>query len=239
MTTISVKAVINKLCSILPRVSINTTDDGTTKDETIPLEVKHEVIDEKYYFLFIGLPDSIFKDDDYLDKIIWAFRNSHYHPKEIQYATVRKLLIERTARVSEDELMQKFNSKMTSEQKVYKLAGMERMVKRFYNKCYRHWASTWKEDALSSNITEPGVSSMINHYVFKKGACEKFTNIKAVDQRITCRKLLLINSQFMSIRKAICKSCLNHHRVGCCDEYTSTNRSSAIYINNIKIVHET
>lgn len=193
-------------------------------------------IDEKYYELLRILPDSFFIDSEFMYKMIYAFRNS-YQPIAIQKNTVRKLLMERTDGFDEEQFNRCFDSHMNDRQSRYRLAGIEKMIKQNYGQMYDMWARKW--NGATTEIKEEYNPSVRDYdpsiFVYAEGSCVCFSSIKRMYRNITMKKLVEINPQFTSRRRTLCASCKNFHKVGCCNEYSISNRTSAVYIDNIQI----
>lgn len=214
-----------------PENDLPVVDMPMSVQEYLASLQKEDVISIKYYELLSILTDDFFNDDQFIEKLIHAFRNS-YLSTSIQKNTVRKLLMERMDVFNEKHFNTCFTQKMTKYVQSHRLSTIERMINDQFPTAYVLWKSVWENGKARKANTTRSLNA-----IYEKDGIVRLSDIKLIDKSITIKKLLVIDPRFTITRKAICKSCSNHHKVGCCDKYTSTNRTSASFINNIKIVH--
>ncbi len=86
------------------------------------------------------------------------------------------------------------------------------------------------------SLSENNLSYASNRLMFKKDALTKLSDINAKIPRMTAAKLLQMNEAFTSIKVNICKSCKKQYKTGCCKKYGPNNRTTCIYICNIKLI---
>ena len=186
---------------------------------------EEEVVDQKLYELLNILPDEWFNDHEHILQLIHVLRNQIFNHNSRRISTMRRLMVERSDCYHERLLRHYFNLRMTYKQQRFGLCALSKVIKEYYPLQYATWLQKWKpiKDTVRTNL------------IYKHGSQVKLSDIRAIHS-VDAAKLLQMNNQFTTIKQNICKSCLNKHRVGCCQNYKREARTSCIFVNNVELV---
>ncbi len=203
----------------MPQVLVSqfSSQRTPTLDNTIDLE---------YYDLLNILDNSWFNKHELIIKLVHLIRNTNM-PETMRIPTLRKLTYHRSMYFNDDTFIGYFQQPMNSIQKRYKIATIAKVIKNQFPVQYNDWLIKW----------HPRKADYSMLFKYKKGAFVKISSIQAKYKRvITPSRLAEINPEFTVATKHVCKSCLNPHLKGCCDDYSRTNRTSCVFVNNIELV---
>ncbi len=207
-----------------------------SKQEEVKQKESKKKINHMYYELLRLLPDESLSHELTLYRI-YDILCDLIIPPVIVKATIIKILRERLNNFDEEKLLQMFEKPIPLRSKIT-LSTLKKFIKNESPDSFNEWNNKWnlKKSIKSSKKQDTQLLMQLPpNIVYKAGSLEKCASIKAIDKSLTSKKLLTFNKEFTLQKKLICKSCQNLHRQGCCTKYTSTNRSSCYYINNIAI----
>jgi len=137
----------------------------------------------------------------------------------IRINTMRKLLSRRCDLFKERAMIERIQSDPTYNQKKVTLAALQKIIRSDYRQQYESWSRKWSPRAAQ-------------RLRYKEGCIVKLSEVNEIFSKRSLHERLDKNPQLQIVRKNICKSCKKLHKVGCCNNYSTSNRSSAMFILN-------
>jgi hypothetical protein len=175
--------------------------------------------DVKIYELMNILPDDWFDDSKKVNMLIDVINNVPSLIDDVKINTMRKLLRERCDKFNEELMVRKIPRIMTIRERQVGVAFLKKIVRRLNRQMYEAWYHKW-----NGRGDEP--------LKYRKDSLAKLKDVKAIYSKAELADMMKRHSTFKIVKRNICKSCKQLHHAGCCDEYSSTNRSSAMFIMN-------
>jgi hypothetical protein len=119
---------------------------------------------------------------------------------------------------------------MNSKQQRFVLCTLKKIIKEYYPDGYGAWLQKYNSKIKTAVALQLKLT-------YKQGASVKLSEVKATyGNHLNAAKLLEMNREFTVSKKHICKSCLNKHKLNCCDKYIRNAQSTAMFVNNAELV---
>ncbi len=177
------------------------------------------IYDMHCYNVFIVLPSIWFNyDNEQFRKLMIVLINQIENPQQ-RVATLSQVMMDRFEYIDGRRLGMLLQdvADLTYQQRRFKLGSLKRIMKEAHP----------DEFKLIGNPSRA---------IYSPGSQMKLSEINAKIPRMTSAKLLQMNKMFTSIKVNICKSCKKQYKTGCCKKYGPNNRTTCIYICNIKLI---
>jgi len=177
---------------------------------------KPEIINIKLFELMMLLPDYLFSENDIIIRLIYAMRNDNIVFGRAYIDILHKLF---TLRAPQYLYMIFTKDRSDYNQRKSTVAAIKKIVYHHNRKGFEAWARKWKP-------------STANQLRYRAGTIVKLSDVLAIYDKKALSERMAKNPRLVIARKHICKSCKKLHYTGCCSEYSSSNRSSAMFILN-------
>jgi hypothetical protein len=183
-------------------------------------------MDDGLYELLSILPTRDFNDDILVQRIIFGMRNKISLNATIAKNTIGKLLQQRSDTFNQTKLNNWFETPMSSIEKKITLNPFIKKIEKEYPQQYEAWI-------LSHRVKKSDIARRIK---FKRGNMLRLSDIQSINNHLTAFQICLLDRRFEAIKLIVCKSCNNKHKVGCCNKYNRTNRTTATFIENARLI---
>ncbi len=177
------------------------------------------------YDLLNILPEKAFNDEKEIKRIVACIRNKPLITVEEGINTLCKILFERSDSFHPRIICELFNAKLSSVEQKYTLYSIEKNIKLTCPHEYETWL-------LKHRVKK---SILAQRLKYKAGSFVKLSELNAI-YNLTAEQFCLIDRRFKIVNYKICKSCNQKHKKGCCERYSRTNRTTAVFIENAKLV---
>lgn len=182
-------------------------------------------INDELYDLFSILPNMDFNDEILMQRIVIGMRNKISLNKDIAKNTIRKLLQQRCDTFNHVRLDNWFESPMSSLEKKITLVPFIKRIEKEYPQQYEAWM-------LSHHVKK---SDMARRIKYKPNELLKLSDVQSINNHLTAFQICMLDRRFEAIKLIVCKSCYNKHKLGCCNKYNRTNRTTAVFIKNARL----
>jgi hypothetical protein len=173
--------------------------------------------DEKCYRVFSAATDNWFVVYDKFELLIQVLVNLPLTLQE-RMATLHKTCIDRFNYFDSRRARVEFETiEMNSRKRRFVLASLKKRIEAEHPERFALINDRWA-----------GVK-------MKQGALVRMSDIKRVIPGATSTKLLAMNSSFVSVKAHACKHCKKLHMQGCCKCYNRKDRTTSVFVRNIKL----
>lgn len=182
-------------------------------------------IHDKFYDLLMRLPDEWFQDDDKYTDLCHGMRNSRETSLDCCVDTMRTAIVDKFG-YRPKTFDKPFREKISAKRERFAMCALGKKIRVAIPDDYDLWKAHWKH----GNPNRKPVMT------YQDGSLTKLSDLKAKHTgELTAKMLAEMNPRWTSVKLKICKNCEKRHLKGCCDSYSSINRTCAVFIKNVTL----